>query len=324
MEINISRFKGIHKRDYELEVVTPLFLGGADPKKAEIRTAPFKAAIRFWWRAIYGSDNIEAMRKKESEIFGNTEKKSSLLISVFPQLVNEKCNNLKGGKTYSVNSSKMNGPITLRILDYLAYGLYKYNNVYRKAFINPGEKFNISLRFPSEFEEQILKAFEAMILFGGIGAKSRNGFGSLFCKDIKKTFSLSDFEKKDLNSFTSFSRASKLFDNFSERDTWQDALSDIGLIYREARLALEKKHQYERRSLIAMPIVAKGEKIPKDIEEGRHPKTYFLHVKKTENNKFKGQILFLPYNYYIKSKMKEYEDVNDNMIKKILSTRGAK
>ena len=37
MSFYISRFKGLESQEYEVEIVTPLFLGGADPKKAELR-----------------------------------------------------------------------------------------------------------------------------------------------------------------------------------------------------------------------------------------------------------------------------------------------
>jgi CRISPR-associated protein Cmr1 len=38
-----------------LETVTPLFLGGADPRGApELRPPPFRGAMRYWLRAALG------------------------------------------------------------------------------------------------------------------------------------------------------------------------------------------------------------------------------------------------------------------------------
>jgi CRISPR-associated protein Cmr1 len=321
MEINISRFKGIEEKIYELEVVTPLFLGGADPQKAELRTAPFKAAMRFWWRAIYGSDDIAEMKKRESEIFGDTEKKSNFSITVSPQSTVERLKNLTGGKTYPVTSSKFAGTRYLNILDYLAYGVCTYDrntrgNVYTRAFIEPGTKFSITLKYPKNKKAEILKSFEAMVHFGGVGSKSRNGFGSLYCNNLENTMKIEDFKTSPLKSYTSFSSQSRLLKDFQEETTWQDSLSDVGLAYRTARLSVEPKHQFEKRALIAMPIIAQGETIPKNIKDGRHPKTYFLHVNKI-GNKYKGQILFLPYNY----ENNDYQKVNATMI---LSIGGAR
>lgn len=47
-----------------------------------------------------------------------------------------------------------------------------------------------------------------------------------------------------------------------------------------------------------MPIESKFERnIPQFIKNGRHAKPYFLHVNKTPDGKYQGQILFLPYQY---------------------------
>ena len=73
--------------------------------------------------------------------------------------------------------------------------------------------------------------------------------------------------------------------------SWDDALSEIGLAYREARLGIEPKHKYEKRLLIAKPIVQSG-----STKERHASKPYFLHVGKTESGYY-GQILFIPYKY---------------------------
>ena len=52
MAFYISRFKGMESQEFEVEIVTPLFLGGADPNKAELRAPSIKGALRFWWRAL--------------------------------------------------------------------------------------------------------------------------------------------------------------------------------------------------------------------------------------------------------------------------------
>src|ERR1017187_5301400 len=58
-------------------VVTPMFLGGADPlREAELRVPSFKGALRFWWRALAwlrGIRDVAELRKQEAELFGNSE-----------------------------------------------------------------------------------------------------------------------------------------------------------------------------------------------------------------------------------------------------------
>jgi hypothetical protein len=51
-------------------IVTPLFLGGAEPNdRAELREASIKGALRFWYRAVDPD-----YRDLEARIFGGTRK----------------------------------------------------------------------------------------------------------------------------------------------------------------------------------------------------------------------------------------------------------
>ena len=46
MKINLNRYKNRVTHTFELEVVTPLFLGGAERPSAELRTASIKGMLR--------------------------------------------------------------------------------------------------------------------------------------------------------------------------------------------------------------------------------------------------------------------------------------
>jgi len=312
MEFNISRYKDIEKITYECEVVTPMFLSGANQREAELRTQSIKGALRFWWRALYGSDDIEDMKKKESEIFGNTEKKSKISINV-DDIFENRIENLPKGKNFTVESTKKAKVFTLGIIDYLAYGLHDYQkgrNIYNRSFINSGKNFKINFKIDSRFREEILNSFNILIDYGGLGARSRNGFGSISCKDCEK-INIKDFFIERVKKYTAFNSDSWI-KTFDKHNSWIDALSEIGLKYREARLSLERKHSFERRGLVAKPIEVKGEKIPHEIRNERQAKTYFLSVNKVDN-KYVGKILFLPY-----EGDRNYESVNEDM-KKIIT-----
>jgi len=69
-------------------VITPMFMAGADGKTPELRPSEFKGMMRFWWRAIKAESNIDNLRKEEAEIFGGTgekEGKSKVKIRVIPE-----------------------------------------------------------------------------------------------------------------------------------------------------------------------------------------------------------------------------------------------
>lgn len=331
MAFPVTKFKNMCKHEFNIEIVTPLFSGVADKIKAELRESALKGVMRFWWRALYGSDDINDMKKKETKIFGNTDHKSDVEILIQSNLKSVKKNITKGRKFLTKSKGKV---FPLYIIEYLAYGLYEYKkgngNVFTHEHFQPTDDFEISLHLScsSDNENQITNALKTIHMFGGFGARCRNGFGNISIKqflkeDLENYFKqLANGQKKD---FTSFSHEARLF-IFKEQNTWDAALSDIGLAYKSGRNNLEKKHIFNRRQLIAKPIIVKGEINISD----RHAKPYFLHVHNMENGRYRGQILFLPYNYYKNEKQHEYEstcnDMNnsiknaDNFVKEILAS----
>ncbi len=319
MAFYIERFKGVEKREFEVEVVTPLFLGGADPKKAEIRIPSIKGALRFWWRAIYGSDDLQDMKNRENTIFGSTTQKASFslhlkdadnvksVLADLPQGV--KIPTQSKGRTFSIS-----------IIEYLAYGLCEYipkerKNVYIREHVPPGTKFRIVLIIRDQsFKEQILTSLSMLTNYGGLGSHSRNGFGSIKIEGLSGPLK-TEGERK---SFSALSSRSVLFDNFKTSDKWEHALSEIGRAYREARKGLESRHSFTKRSLIAKPLIVKGEVHIND----RHSKPYFLHVDKIQGKTYQGQILFIPYNYHDPSKRKEYFETCEKMNQKLTQLSG--
>lgn len=319
MEFYIERYKNREKLDFQCEVITPMFISGANPEEVELRAPSIKGALRFWWRALYGQQfsSLEEMRNKEGEIFGNTEKKSNVKIFVdgFNNFhISEQ--NLTNGKPYTVKNHN------LSIFDYLAYGVCEYDinakkNKYKRKHIKPASQFTLHLEFTNknEFSDYILGALSCLNAFGGLGAKSRNGFGSIAIKPLDTEITLPTITefKGSRKDYTAFNENCKLF-TFQPQEKWEDALSEVGMAYRTARLAIEQRHNYDKRSLLAKPLIVKRENIQVN---DRHAKPYFLHVSKLPNDKYQGSILFVPYNYYDENKIKQYNEVCNSMNRKL-------
>ncbi|MBW1924971.1 MAG: type III-B CRISPR module RAMP protein Cmr1 [Deltaproteobacteria bacterium] len=165
MNFYVGRFRGIERREFEVEVITPLFLGGADPKKAELRAPSIKGAMRFWWRALHPHLSLRALKEKEAEIFGDAGEKSGkskIRIRISKDL-------LYDGK------SKKN-PIPHR------------NVTFGFPCFNPGQIFSIKI-FGTD---KVFDMFQIVSILGGLGKRSRRGFGSFMVTkidgtDIKKT-----------------------------------------------------------------------------------------------------------------------------------------
>jgi len=69
MRINVSRFMSRETAEFSIEVLTPMFLGGADGN-GELRAAPLKNAIRYWWRIVLGELSHQDLLKEEQSLFG--------------------------------------------------------------------------------------------------------------------------------------------------------------------------------------------------------------------------------------------------------------
>lgn len=269
MTFPLDRYKKRQTEEYGMEVVTPMFLGGAEKVNRQIRPASIKGVLRFWWRAVYGPhfSVISDMRAEENKIFGSTDQKSNVDVHVLSpedldvsdRLPNY---NIPGGRT--------------EVFGYLGFGASN-----GEQYINPGSQFQLRLRCISEeYLDQVKHSFYCLCNFGGLGSKSRNGFGCMNYKKMNMEFSPGANPVQD---FTAFSRESLLFKD-KEQKTWEKALGRIGQFYIEARKSIKPT---ERRQYIAKPL-------PQKRIMDRYAKPYFLHVNKLEEGKFQGQILFLP------------------------------
>ena len=298
MAFYISRFKSMDSMQFDVEVVTPMFLGGANTTDAELRVSSIKGMLRFWRRATCGIESLDEMKQEEAKIFGSTDQKASFSMSL-EGLNNTKAinSNLPPGKKFQVEGKTFR----IGIIDYLAFGIRDHREGYTRKHFPSGSQFRLKFNFYNrDYKQSVLNALYSFIDNGGLGAKSRNGFGSL-C--LREKYENNMQFKGSLKNYLALSNNSKLFDGVNEYSKWEEALSEIGIAYKDARLSVEKKHVYDKRLLIAKPIVQTGN------SKERHAKPYFLHVKKHTNGKFQGQILFMPYQYYQVEKHNEYMKV---------------
>lgn len=299
----------IEKISFEIETVTPMFLAGADGKTAELRPSSLKGLLRYWWRALQAESDSSSLRNSESAIFGSVDRGGCFSIQIKHEPFKATRNKFPNhpvsveGKTFKIN-----------ILEYLAYGTHERKdgaNVFIRDYIPPNTKFNVILNIVNEnYKKEILTTFYVFSLFGGAGSRNRNGFGSFdvlnktkVFEDIKNDFSL-DFPYKTGNitklirrvgiqSYFSFSDQTKVFGAKKSIDLWDKALADIGVLYKQTRSKLEKRHSFEKRQYIGAPIVEK--KITRSFLE-RHAKPYFIKIAK-EGNQYRAYILYLPSRY---------------------------
>lgn len=299
----------------EIETITPMFVSGAEQGKAELRAPSIKGLLRFWWRALHPTSNLDILKEKENSIFGSGGENGSGGSSFSLRLAHERLQTTKEKfpkQNIMVTSKGRTFPVN--ILEYLAYGTYKYEgkekgNVFLREWIKPGAKFLINMTFFKEASmEEVLKAMNAFSLFGGIGSRSRNGFGGFAVLNWKEvldslpySFVLNDAYSRDNISklvtniynhpYTSFTQRTKLFRSKETFMDWDSALAYIGKTYRSARKSLEGKHVYEKRKYIGAPIIANKKE---ESFLDRHSKPYFLKVAQEGIHQYRSYILYLP------------------------------
>lgn len=168
-------------RHYKL--ITPLFGGGVEPNQADpitiVRGTEVRGHLRFWWRATRGGQfdgSLEVMRRAEEAIWGSAAAKhkpgpSDVVVSVAI---------LNRGRPFTVTDRKgrpvrnigaVNSPYS-----YVAFPL-------RDDETNPSVledvEFELTIRYPPKWEKDMRAALWAWETFGGLGARTRRGFGAL-------------------------------------------------------------------------------------------------------------------------------------------------
>ena len=314
--MNLSRYVDRVELKFDVEFVTPCFLGGADGN-AEIRTAAFKFGIRYWWRLLYGAKyfNEGNLKNVEDFIFGSTEKKSLITIFIERKSYVTESVGFPNGRRVDVEHNGRT--MKVNILDYLAYGKYEYvngqGNKYNRTYIKPDSKVSLRIEVAkSIYSDEIKDSIKMFFMWGGIGSKSRNGFGSMLANVQTIPFSKKSVLSEELKEFPVFSRYSKFFITKKAFPTWELAMSEVGCIYKEARTSLENKHNYMRRGFVARPIEVKHERIPENIKKERIPKPFYMGVMKI-NNKFFGYIISIPVLFYEKNNQIDYQKTIKDM-----------
>ena len=154
-------------------VVTPMFLGGAEPtQEAELRLPSFKGALRFWWRALMWKevknleDNLKDLRQREANLFGSSDAGQSKVLMQLNTALTSK--NTMGAR-WERNSWEQ----------YTGYGLRDKGE---RCFIPTGQEWIVKLNLrkcePTQ-SAQVLAALKLLGLVGGLGSRSRKGWGSV-------------------------------------------------------------------------------------------------------------------------------------------------
>lgn len=202
---------GLRERlEVSFEVVTPVFGGGVwmDPesprkpidKVTPIRTASIRGHLRFWWREVKGDwSNRTAMKKREAEIWGATSEPGRVSLAVTRQPLVKQANEVGVYEVYE-RDGRWRIRTTNNNLAYAAFPLQTQHAQLRDpknrtpgTLQNLDESVVLRLDFPSELRGDVEAALDAWLSFGGIGGRTRRGFGAVHA-DERAAFEDERFE----------------------------------------------------------------------------------------------------------------------------------
>jgi CRISPR-associated protein Cmr1 len=197
------------KRVYQL--ITPLYGGGVSPALPDpitvVRTTEARGQLRFWWRAYHAAkfSDLAALKNAEDELWGaaatkeekpkqENEQHQAEQDHKRPQTtvqmeikVNQPGKDIAAyrvirtqGQRYRVNEQR---PVPLYAVFPLQPAQEKLDAwdpaIDTEKHVREGVVFTLTLFFPEEKKEEVAAALWAWETFGGIGARTRRGFGAL-------------------------------------------------------------------------------------------------------------------------------------------------
>lgn len=169
-------------REYEL--ITPLFGGGVTPNEADpvtpIRGTEIRGHLRFWWRACRGgkvefNGDLAKMKKAEGELWGTAAKKSDQTKKEEVKSKQEKDQTVQ----ISVNMASASKAELNSLPPYAAFPLQPLSRESKEKAVRSNVSFQLTISFPADQQKEVEAALWAWETFGGIGARTRRGFGAL-------------------------------------------------------------------------------------------------------------------------------------------------
>ncbi|HEX2957468.1 MAG TPA: type III-B CRISPR module RAMP protein Cmr1, partial [Chitinispirillaceae bacterium] len=206
------------KHTFEFELITPMIGGDAESWhlnfKAPIRAQSIKGQLRFWWRTMKYETDYEKLLIEENALWGGKtiddkknkiRKRSDVLISVQDFTYSDKDD--KDDKNHKGNK------IPKYVCFPIASEIEEFDNkcISNNICYIKNMTFKLSVSYPKAKEDDVINTLKLWTLFGGVGARTRRGTGSLYCKDLLENFSdinmifkfLNNFKKKNTTEYPS-------------------------------------------------------------------------------------------------------------------------
>lgn len=190
------------KEEYKVEVVTPIYGGGVKAGKVDtllpVRASSIRGHLRAWWRVVaLTSTNKQTLRQHEFDIWGGVGIDMPLASKIKIQVDNVNKCKPKSSSSYTQNPGikYAYGPAATAQSEWLEEGLTFNLKVTYKKTVTAQQK------------KEVQDAIRFWAFFGGIGSRTRRGFGALKITSLDASdqfLSVTEQEMKNLGGQISF------------------------------------------------------------------------------------------------------------------------
>lgn len=185
-------------RCFHFKLITPMIGGDVESwqlnTKAPVRSQSVKGQLRFWWRTMQTTEDCTELLHRENSIWGGMHgkdehgqelhRKSQVQIAVVNQ---------EPGKAQKGDDAKTFARI---VPGYISWPMFQGNQGPTPSAL-PGLSFKLAVTYPLKLEGEIFNTLKLWCLFGGVGARTRRGTGSMRCDAL-----LADFQTpEDITTF---------------------------------------------------------------------------------------------------------------------------
>ncbi len=181
-----------------LEAVSPLFIGGADPRGDPgpecLRAPSLRGALRYWLRAVVSADDPGRLREAEAELFGSANHPSPLGLrveSMGPPRIKTWGQIKAMGEPMTQQRPGPGARPPVSGLGYLGdVALRKTREESERRAIAAGSRFRVVLRWRAAgaaSDGDLARLAATLWLFGrlgGLGTRARRGFGALQVREV--------------------------------------------------------------------------------------------------------------------------------------------
>lgn len=259
----IPQKEKILNKEYHFELITPMFGGDSESWKLDtknpVRGQAVKGQLRYWWRTMQNETDFKQLLYKESQRWGgkvsDDDKLSNIKSPVSIAVIEQ-----KDIKTETIKANEKGNALGKNsIPGYVLFPVTQNIKNGEKIYIITQLKFTLLISYPEKYQKEVTNTLILWALFGGVGARTRRGTGSLYCAELMKSFTSKTDIKNFINELSSeqmqardYARltGSQLFINDKMKNTpiatiWFGLLKDYGN-YRQDRKRKENSNGHKK------------------------------------------------------------------------------